>query len=175
MKTTQLLLLAKDVRRTLAKAGEGLEGLNWMARVVSEFPGVLAPLENPAIPLERRFEVFRAVLDEGGILPVSRAVLAGLLKGYALDILPALADVLEKRELKARGVEPLAVSVAGEAKPEERAAIEKFLQGLLGRPVRASYALDADLLGGFTARSDSYFVDASIRGMVHKLTTPEEQ
>ena len=175
MKTTQLLLLAKDVCRTLAKAGEGLEGLNWMARVISEYPGVLGPLENPAIPLERRLEVFRAALDEGGILPASRAVLLALLKGYALGVLPALAEVLEKRELKARGIEPLSVSVAGEAKPEERAAIEKFLQALLGRPVRASYDVDADLLGGFTARSDSYFVDASMRGMVHKLTTLEER
>jgi F0F1-type ATP synthase delta subunit len=175
MKTTQLLLLAKEVRRTLAKAGEGPEGLNWMARVVSENPGVPAALENPAIPLEKRLEVFRAALDEGGIRPASRAVLLALLRAYALGVLPALAEELERRELKARGVEPLAVRVAGEAAPGERAAIEKFLQALLGRPVRASYAVDADLLGGFTARSESYFVDASMRGMVHKLTTPEEQ
>ena len=174
MKAVEILKLSKDIHRTLSRAGEGLEGLRLFADLAAGSPEVLGALENPAIPLARRLEVFRSALDTARIPPGTRAVLLGLLHAYALHALPQLADLLERRELRAQGVEPFAVRVASGPAPEEQRRIEAFLASLVGKPVRARFALDAGLLGGFTARSESYFVDASMRGMVHKLTTPEE-
>ena len=75
---------------------------------------------------------------------------------------------------RAQGVEPLAVHVPAGPSPEEEEKIRALLTSLLGKPVRPYFSRDPDLLGGFTARSDSYFVDASMRGMVLKLTSPED-
>lgn len=175
MKASELLKLSKDIHRTLLKGGEGLEGLSLFARVAADRPAVLEALENPAIPLARRLEVFRSALDAAQTAPTTRAVLLGLLHAYAFNALPQLMDLLERRELRSQGVEPLSVRVAAGPSPDEEKTIEAFLQSLLGKPVRASFTQDPGLLGGFTARSESYFIDASMRGMVHKLTTPEEQ
>lgn len=174
MKAAQLLKLSKDIHRIMSRTGEGLEGLRLFARLAGDRPAVLDALENPAIPLARRLEVFRSALDAAMISPGTRAILLGLLQAYALHALPSLVDLLERRELRAQGVEPLAVRVAAGPSPNEEKEIEAFLRSLLGKPVRASFSQDPDLLGGFTARSESYYVDASMRGMVQKLTTPEE-
>jgi len=173
MKAAELLKLSKDIHRTLARGGEGLDGLRLFSRLAAEHPLVLDALENPAIPLALRLGIFRQALEAAQIFPTTRAVLLGLLHAYALNALPLLVDLLERRDLREQGVEPLAVRVAAGPSPNEEMTIEAFLQSLLGKPVRASFALDPDLLGGFTAQSESYFVDASMRGMVHKLTTAE--
>ena len=60
-------------------------------------------------------------------------------------------------------------SVAAEATPEQRAALEAALARLTGKQVAAAYAVDRPRFGGALARVGSRVYDGSIRGQLATL------
>lgn len=174
MKAVELRRLAHGIAKALEKAGEPLDALSLFARAFTEHPRAVALLQNPAVPLELRDRVLKEAMEKAGTPPVSRAVLQGLHHTFTLALLPALAAELETRMLRRRGILPLTVEVAAPPTDGERAAIERYLNGLLKQELRLDFAVRPSLLGGFLARSESYFVDASLEGRVRAITSLEE-
>ncbi|GEM_PF-3565405 len=174
MKSVELRRLAHSVGRTLRKAGEPLDALALFGRLFKENPRALGLLQNPAIPLDQRDAALKSALDAAGAPPTSRAVLEGLARTFTLAVLPDLLALLETQALRRRGVLPLRVEVASEPAEAERAAIGRYLKGLLNQDLRLDFAVRPSLLGGFVARSESYFVDASLEGRVRAITSLEE-
>jgi F-type H+-transporting ATPase subunit delta len=174
MKAVELRRLAGAVGKTLHKAGEPLDALALFARLFREHPAALALLQNPSVPPDRRDQALRGALDRAGAPPASRAVLESLARTFTLAVLPDLLALLEAQALRRRGVLPLTVEVAAVPAEAERAAIERCLKRLLKQDLKVDYAVRPSLLGGFVARSESYFVDASLEGRVRAITSLEE-
>jgi len=173
MKAAELRRLAHGIGKTLHKAGEPLDTLALFVRLFRERPGALASLQNPAVPLELRDAALKGALDQASAPPASRAVLEGLCRTFTLAALPELLALLETQALRRRGVVPLTVEVAAPPSEGEKAAIERYLRGLLNQELKLDYAVRPAILGGFVARSESYFVDASLEGRVRAITSLE--
>jgi F0F1-type ATP synthase delta subunit len=161
MKAIEVRRLSQSIGKTLHKAGEPLDSLALFSQLFGERPGALAALQNPAVPLELRDAALKGALDQASVPPASRAVLEGLCRTYTLAVLPELLAHLETQALRRRGVVPLTVE------------IERYLKGLLHQELKLDYAVRPALLGGFVARSESYFVDASLAGRVRAITSLE--
>lgn len=173
MKSAELRRLAHDIGRALRKTGEPLTTLTAFAAILRAHPRALAMLQNPAVPLEARERALREAMDRAGAAAASRAVLEGLHRTFTLALLPELMALLEVQDLRRRGILPLKVEVASDPSAEEKAAIERYLKGLLRQELRLDYSVRASLLGGFLARSESYFVDASLEGRVRAISSLE--
>lgn len=173
MKAVEIRRLSQNIGKTLHKAGEPLDALALFVRLFKERPGALAALQNPAVPLELRDAALKGALDQATAPPASRAVLEGLCRSFTLAVLPELLAHLETQALRRRGVVPLAVEVAAPPSDGEKAAIERYLKGLLKQELKLDYAVRPAILGGFVARSESYFVDASLEGRVRAITSLE--
>jgi len=173
MKAAELRRLAHDIGKTLHKAGESLDTLALFARLFGEHPQALALMQNPAVPADLRDRTLRQAMDQAGAAPASRAILEGLHRTFTLVLLPGLLALLETQTLRRRGILPLTVEVAAAASDSEKAAIERSLKRLLKQELRLDYAVRPSLLGGFVARSESYFVDASLEGRVRAITSLE--
>ena len=174
MKAVELRRLAHSIGKTLHKAGEPLDSLIAFGVLFRDNPHVPALLQNPAIPLELRDRALKDSLDQAGAAPASRAILEGLARSFALGLLPDLLSLLDVQALRRRGILPLKVEVAAGPSEPEKAVIERYLKGLLNQELKLDYAVRPALLGGFVARSESYFVDASIEGRVRAITSLEE-
>jgi len=173
MKNVELRRLANGIGKTLHKAGESLDTLDAFAVLFRGHPRVPALLQNPAIPLEQRDRALKGALDGAGAPPASRAILEGLARAYALGLLPDLLSLLEVQALRRRGIVPLRVEVAAGPSEPEKAAIERYLKGLLKQELKLDFAVRPALLGGFMARSESYFVDASLEGRIRAISSLE--
>ena len=173
MKAVELRRLAHSIAKTLHKAGEPLNSLAAFAALFREHPRALALLQSPAVPLELRDRALKGSLDQAGAQPASRAVLEGLCRTFTLAVLPDLLALLETQALRRRGILPLTVEVAAGPTDPEKAAIERYLKGLLKQELKLDFEVLPALLGGFMARSESYFVDASLEGRVRAITSLE--
>src|SRR5262249_28815859 len=83
-----------------------------------------------------------------------------------------IGEIAEKvrEELDQRlGIAEAQVSSARELSLEEKQLLEKEMTRITGKLVRATYARDANLLGGATVRIGSTIYDGSVRGQLQRI------
>jgi F-type H+-transporting ATPase subunit delta len=142
-----------DVRAFLASAA-GLEKALRDSRTRAFFGSPVIPQSKKAAALA---ELTRAAgIDEAG----GRLLRLVLHRGRLLQFDEILRAVQAEADLRG-GVVEASVTVPKAASDEERRAIEDAISTRLGRTVRAKFAVDASLLGGFVARVGSAVFDAS--------------
>jgi F-type H+-transporting ATPase subunit delta len=116
---------------------------------------------SPAIPEAKKAaalaELTRAAgIDERG----GRLLRLILQRGRILQFDDILRAIQAEADLRG-GVVEASVTVPREPLEEERRTIEDAISARLGRKVRAKFAVDASLLGGFVASVGSVAFDAS--------------
>ena len=86
-----------------------------------------------------------------------------------VQFLPRIIEQLEK-ELDARmGFAEAQILSARELGDAEKRALETQVANVTGKKVRASYGLDASLLGGAIVRVGSTIYDGSVKGQLEKI------
>ena len=86
-----------------------------------------------------------------------------------LAFLGRIIEQLEK-ELDARlGFAEAQISSARELGDAEKRVLEAQIEKTTGKKVRASYGLDASLLGGAVVRVGSTIYDGSVKGQLEKI------
>jgi F-type H+-transporting ATPase subunit delta len=74
------------------------------------------------------------------------------------------------KELDARmGFAEAQISSARELGDAEKGSLEAHIEKTTGKKVRASYGLDASLLGGAVVRVGSTIYDGSVKGQLEKI------
>ena len=125
--------------------------------------------ENPAVPADQKRKLLDAIVQREGIDKPVRNLVAVLIDHRRLPFLPRIVEQFAK-ELDARmGFAEAQISSARELGDSERRTLEAQIEKTTGKKVRASYGLDASLLGGAVVRVGSTIYDGSVKGQLEKI------
>ena len=86
-----------------------------------------------------------------------------------LACLKMLLPELHEIWARAQGIETLEVSSAVELTEEERKQVEETLKKVEKKPVRLTFSLKPEILGGLLIRKGSIYYDVSLKGSLLKL------
>jgi F-type H+-transporting ATPase subunit delta len=125
--------------------------------------------ENPAVPVEQKHNLLNVIAQRDGISKQARNLVAVLIDHRRIHFLNPIIVQVEK-ELDARlGFAEAEITSAHALDDSEKRAFEAQVQKLTGKKVRASYGLDASLLGGGVLRIGSTIYDGSVKGQLERL------
>jgi F-type H+-transporting ATPase subunit delta len=150
-------------------AARAIGGLRQIASLYSESVELRRVWENPAVPADQKRKLLDAIVQQEGIERQVRNLVAVLMDHHRLHFLERIVEQLEK-ELDARmGFAEAQVSSARELGDGEKHALEAQIEKNTGKKVRATYGLDASLLGGAVVRVGSTIYDGSVKGQLEKI------
>lgn len=148
--------------KSVSEFGESLERLRGALT-----PDVLRALRNPGILLaERRRALDAATAGEpkavGSLLDLllqrERIALFGRIAEAYMDIVERKAGIVKGR-----------VTTATELSAGEREALVRRLERASGRQIRATFAVDASLIGGAQVQIGDRLIDSSLRAQLAEL------
>ena len=155
-----------DVKLDAAKAAGGLRSI---ASLIEQSQELRRVWENPAVPADQKRKLLDAIVQREGIDKPTRNLVAVLIDHHRLPFLSRIVEQLEK-ELNARlGFAEAQISSARELGDTEKRALESQIQVATGKKVRATYGLDASLLGGALVRIGSTIYDGSVKGQLERI------
>ena len=126
-------------------------------------------LLRPFLTTAKKTAIAREILEREGYAPKSRRFLLLLVQHRRLDILSSVVRDLPALWLERRGVRSFEVRSVVPLNHGMRARLEDELRRLEGAPVRCSYDLDPELVGGLLVRKGNLVYDMSLRGQIDRL------
>ena len=150
-------------------ASRATAGLRRIAALLAESIELRRVWENPAVPVNEKRNLLDAIVKQEGIERPVRNLVAVLIDHRRIPMLGRIVEQLEK-ELNARlGFAEAEISSARELRDPEKRSLESQIEKVTGKKVRASYALDASLLGGAVVRVGSTIYDGSVKGQLERI------
>ena len=150
-------------------AAQATGGLRRIATLFGESVELRRVWENPAVPAQQKRKLLDAIVERERIEKPVRNLVAVLIDHRRLVFLPRIVEQLE-RELDARmGFAEAQIFSARELGAAERETLEAQIEKTTGKKVRASYGLDASLLGGVVVRIGSTTYDGSVKGQLERI------
>ncbi len=150
-------------------AARATGGLKRIAALFTESRDLRQVWENPAVPAEQKRGLLDAIVEREEIDKPVRNLVAVLIDHRRLPFLLRIVEQLEK-EIDARlGFAEAQISSARELDSAEKQTLEAQIAKATGKKVRASYGLDASLLGGAVVRVGSTIYDGSVKGQLEKI------
>ncbi len=144
--------------------------LDMAATMVVE-QGLEGILANPAIPLERRYELAAATFGKVVGQPTLNLIRLLIQRGL-VDQLPRVAAEFRRLDDIRQGVTLATATSALPLSPDEIRAITERLEQTTGGRVELATAVDPSLLGGVIVRVGDRLIDGSVRGRLERLRNP---
>jgi F-type H+-transporting ATPase subunit delta len=158
------LFEAAEENGTLDKARQDLAAF---AGAIDDVPELDALLRNPQIDPRAKAETVEAIL--GGIDDLVRNFLRLVIEknrgGEVREIDREFERLIAERERRLT----VELTTAYELSDTEAQEITEQIARASGRPVDATRAVDASLIGGFVLQAGTMRVDASVRGRLERL------
>ena len=131
-------------------------------------PDVAPTVDNPAVPLAKRQEIVRQLLDTRITAQALRLV-SLLAERARVNALPKLSEDYNRLLNAHRGVVEATVTSAVPLTADETAAIRTRVEAMAGSAVELRTEVNPDLIGGLTIQVRDRLLDASIRGRLERL------
>lgn len=140
-----------------------------IARLVQESKELREAWDNPSIPVEQKRAVLDGIVQRAGISKPVRNFIAVIIDHGRTRLLEDIAAQLG-RELNQRlGFADAEVTSVRELMPQERSAMERDLQRVTGKKIRATYHQNKAILGGVVVRVGSTVYDGSVKGQLERM------
>jgi len=123
----------------------------------------------PAVSLDDKTKILRAIAGRLGISHVTTNFLRVLLAHYRMGLLPHIREAFRRMANEFLGVVQVRVTSAVALSDLERQALRARFSELTGRQVEMEYFIDERLLGGVRAQIESTVYDGSIRGQLERI------
>jgi len=150
-------------------ANRAIAGLREIERLLTESADLRRIWENPAVPADQKRKLLDAIVQREGIDKEVRNLVAVLIDHRRIAFLPRIVEQVGK-EIDARlGLAEAQISSARALGDPEKRALEAQIEKVTGKKVRATYGLDASLLGGAVVRVGSTIYDGSVKGQLEKM------
>jgi F-type H+-transporting ATPase subunit delta len=162
----QALLNVAGSTEQAAKVRDELAGF---VTAMEESHALAAFVANPALPLPTKVAALGKVMDAMGILPLTRRLLQALLSRQRLGRLDEVVAGLTAELNRRQGIAVAEVTTAEPMADDERVALQKVLEGKVGKKLQLHTRVDPALLAGFVARVESQLFDGSLRGQLDRL------
>jgi F-type H+-transporting ATPase subunit delta len=139
-----------------------------LAAETASRPELARVIGNPSVPLHSRREIIRRVLGTSVSPQVVNLVLLLSERGR-MDSLPAVSAEYRRLLHRERGIVDARVTSAAPMDPADLEALRVKVEGMTGRRVDVTAAVDPSLIGGLTVRVGDTLIDASVRGRLERL------
>lgn len=169
MNRSAVRVYARSLYSVARKGGivkDVLKDLGVLRRVFAAHPEHVKALQNPFIPLEQRVAVLDRVTSRAH--PLLRSFLNYLLRKYALSLLSDIHEAVVNLDIEAEGGMVATLFVAREPGKGELRSIEESVRQHTRRAPRFHVVVDPDMIGGFMMKSESYLIDATMKGLLKK-------
>jgi len=150
-------------------AGKTLEELHALSALLVANPDLRRVWENPAITAEQKRGVLDAIVKREGFSREVRNFVAVLIDRRRMHFFDAVVTQLV-HELDARmGFAEAQITSVRELTDPEKRVLERQVEKLTGKKVRALYARDSAILGGAMVRVGSTIYDGSVLGQLQRI------
>jgi F-type H+-transporting ATPase subunit delta len=130
-------------------------------------PAVVAFLENPSIPDERKLSVVDGAIT--GLSPLARNLVHMLVSRRRTRLIPDIVDLFDEALRAERGVILADVTTAEPIDAEAEAAIRKHLSTFSGKDVELRLHTDEAIIGGIVARIGDQVIDGSVINQLRRM------
>ena len=153
----------------LAEADQSIDAyrvsLDSLAAAIT--PPIIRALRDPSVPVKRRLAAVDAATT--GQPKAIRSVLLLLEQRDRIALLPGIArafgDLVDRRA----GIVKAKITTAVPLDDAQRKALVERLEKSSGKQIRASFTVDAELIGGARVQLGDHLVDSSVRAQLAAL------
>ncbi len=125
--------------------------------------------DNPSIPGEQKRNLLDAIAARENLARPVRNFIAVLIDHRRIGQLAEIARQVETELDRRLGLAEADITSARALDSQERSALERQIETLTGKRVRARYATDPQLLGGAMVKLGSTIYDGSVRGQLRRM------
>jgi F-type H+-transporting ATPase subunit delta len=143
--------------------------LEGFATIVRGNEALARVLVNPAVPVQRKSALVKALVGRLGVGPILGKLLVLLADRDRLVLLPDLQDAYRGRLQDFMNVVQAEVSSAVPLPPDATEAIRRAIAERTGRTVAMTARVDAGLIGGVVTRIGSVVYDGSVKRQLEKM------
>lgn len=128
---------------------------------------ILRALRNPGVPVRSR----RAAIDAAtaGEPKAIRSLLGLLLERERIALFPQIAVAYVDLALRRAGIVKGRITTAKELSASEREDFVRRLERSSGKKIRATFAVDASLIGGAKVQVGDRLIDSSLKAQLDEL------
>lgn len=139
------------------------------AQMVAQSAELRTALATPAIPTSRKRAVMAKLLDELGTSAYIRNFIYVVINHRRIGMLDEMSEAFGLALDERMGFVRAEVISASAVDEKRSAQLESELSRLTGKRMRLRFRVDAELLGGVSARIGSTLYDGSLRGQLQQL------
>jgi F-type H+-transporting ATPase subunit delta len=163
---------ARALAEVLAEKGDyrrAQKELKDFAAVYQESPDLRDVFKTPAVSIDEKIRILRAITAQLGTSQVMGNFLRVLLIHYRMGLLPQIGEAFQRVSNELLGVVQVRITSAATLSEPERQVLGARFSGLTGKHVEMEYLVDQQLIGGLRAQIDSTVYDGSIRGQLQRM------
>ena len=146
-----------------------LASLQSISDALSESRNLKSILANPSVAMAAKEGIVEALSDRAGLDTTGRRFLQVVLRNRRFLEVAEIAGAIRAGIDARAGVVPASVTAASPLAQAEADRVAAALSEAIGKKVRATFDVDANLLAGFVARVGSRIYDASALGALEKF------
>jgi F-type H+-transporting ATPase subunit delta len=161
--------LADAVTNTRGDAARTLQEAQSLTQLVATTKLLRDVWGTPSIPAVEKRAVLDAIVQREGISRTVRNFVAVLIDHRRIGSLAPIVKQFEVEMNQRLGFTDAEIRTARELSEQERSAMERQVETLTGKKVRAKYLRDQSVLGGVVVRIGSTIYDGSVKGRLEKL------
>src|SRR5947209_20449071 len=125
--------------------------------------------ETPSIPAEQKRAVLDAIVKRAGISKMVRNFVAVVIDKRRTKFLDEIVAQFAQELNQRLGFAEAEITTIRELKADERKELERDLERVTGKKIKARYDEDKTILGGAVARVGSTVFDGSVRGQRERI------
>jgi F-type H+-transporting ATPase subunit delta len=125
--------------------------------------------ESPAISAGQKRALLDAIVKRERTSRPVRNFMAVLIDHRRINLLDQIVRDFEQELNQRLGFTEVDITSARDLSDPERRALERQIQGLTGKKVRARYARDTSILGGAIVKLGSTIYDGSVKGQLERI------
>jgi F-type H+-transporting ATPase subunit delta len=163
---------ARGLVRTLKEEEEFLafrQQLKNLVDLMATRPEVNFGLTSPFVPRTRRLEIIKKLGEQHQFDRRMVNFLSLLVENERMFLLKDILKELETSWAEEHGFAVMEISSAVELTDEEKEKLRQTLEKIERKPVRLSFRLDPEIIGGLVLKKGNIFYDVSIKGHLLKL------
>jgi F-type H+-transporting ATPase subunit delta len=160
-----LYALAEE-QKCLDAVGENFQQLQQLLRVSTELDSVI---NNPRLSRVQQVKAMQALGATAQFHKLTQNLLGLIAQNRRTALLPNIANAYLLEAAKRRGETLAEVTSAQKLSPQQAEALTTVLQKSTGGKLQIMFHEDRDLIGGFTVKMGSRFVDASLKTKLARL------
>lgn len=155
-----------DEQNAIDAVASDFRAIRQLVAASAELQAIMA---NPRLSRLQQMKAMQALAQAAQFQKLTQNFLGLTAQNRRTALLPVITEAFLGEVARRRGETIAAVTSAQKLSPQQAEALTGALQKAAGGKIQITFSEDRDLLGGFTVKLGSRFVDASLKNKLARL------